>query len=122
MTDPVAALVDRLRPVPALVCELLYRDRPELLEFEYGSVAPRIHSVIVARPDIAALLRGCLPYPPCEQCGSDGAHPTRVRTAYEWADDGGFNPNHPSHLCPCCTEEFDAHWSAMWADYRAGLV
>jgi len=123
VTDPVAALVDRLRRVPALVCELLYRDRPHtMLELEYGSVAPRIHSVLVARPDIAVRLRACLPYPSCEQCGSDGARPTAVRTAYEWTDDGGFNPNHPMHLCPPCTEEFDEHWTGMWADYYAGLM
>jgi len=125
VTDPVAALAARLRPVPALVYELLYaghRALPHMLWFEYGPVADRIFVTVVGRTDVADRLRAILPIPPCERCGSPGARPTAVRTAYPWTDDGGFNPNHPMHLCPPCTGEFDEHWDGMWADYHAGLL
>lgn len=123
MTDPVARLAERLATVPALVHAVLYGDRPlTLLGFEYGSVAERVRRLVVEHPDIANSLRALLPDPRCERCGADGARPTAVRTAYEWTDDGGFNPNHPMHLCPPCTEEFDEYWTGMWADYYAGLM
>lgn len=123
MTDPLARLAERLATVPALVYAVLYGDRPlTLLGFEYGSVAERVRRLVVAQPDVASRLRAALPEPGCERCGASGARPTAVRTAYEWEDDGGFNPNHPMHLCPPCTEEFDEHWTGMWADYYSGLV
>jgi hypothetical protein len=122
--DPVAALAARLQPVPALVYELLYAEHradPFMRWFEYGTIADRILVTLADRPDIAVRLRSLLPRPPCERCGASEARPTAVRTAYSWADNGGINPNHPMHLCPPCTEEYNEHWDGMWADYYAGL-
>ena len=58
----------------------------------------------------------------CEACGSfRGLAKRPSRTMYPW-DGKGKNPNAARLLCLPCTDEHNAFWDEMWADYYHGRL
>lgn len=58
----------------------------------------------------------------CSTCGkTDGVGFEGADTAYGPTKEEP-DPNAPLPLCRSCAEDHHAHWDAMWAEYRAGIL
>jgi len=61
----------------------------------------------------------------CEDCGvwwKNKVVHAMTQYHYEGPPNVHRDPNRDLHLCPDCKEQYEQHWSDMWAEYHAGLL